>query len=112
VKGDDTYEQRRAIMRRYGRFQRGKLSFCGLSNLEKEGRAPFHPQPNGKVIYNSRELADAAARELLALTGIAFRPYECPRSRHGHHHLTVDRSPAVLARQRAERSARRAAGGR
>jgi hypothetical protein len=97
---DSTYEQRRAIIRRHARVRGRKVVFCGVSNLEKEGRNTFHPQPNGKVIYDDRESAEAAAQELLALTGVAFRPYPCPRSRHGHHHLTQDRSPGTVRRMR------------
>jgi hypothetical protein len=110
---DPTREARRQIIRKYGRHKKnGDIEFCGPSRLEREGRNTFHAQPNGKVIYHDREVAEKAAAALLKLTGVAFRPYACPRSKRGHHHLTEDRSPAVLARQRAERDASRKAGGR
>jgi hypothetical protein len=96
---DSSHEQRQAIIRRHARMRGPKVSFCGESRLEREGRNySFRTQPNGKVIYDDREVAESAARELLALTGVAFRPYECPRSRHGHHHLTQDRSPGTVRR--------------
>ena len=93
---DPTFRERRAIMMRHARVRDGRPVFCGQSRLEREGRNSFHAQPNGKVVYNDREHAEAAAAELLAATGKAFRPYPCPRSRHGHHHLTEDRSPGTL----------------
>lgn len=100
---DDEREGRRAVVRKYARWQNGSPCFCGPSRLEMEGRNTFHAQPNGKVIYNDRETAEKAAAELLAITGINFRPYQCPRSRRGHHHLTRDNSPAV---RRAQQDAR------
>jgi hypothetical protein len=100
---DSSYRERRKIMRKYARMRGPKVVCCGVSNLEKEGRNTFHPQPNGKVIYDDRESAEAAARELLALTGVAFRPYQCPRSRRGHHHLTQDRSPGTVRRMREDK---------
>ena len=39
---------------------------------------------DGKVIYPTREAAEAAARELEGLGARRLRPYLCARSRHGH----------------------------
>ena len=45
---------------------------------------------DGKVIYPTREAAEAAARELESLGARRLRPYLCARSRHGHFHLATD----------------------
>lgn len=95
MRGDDAERKaRRKILRRYARMREGRPVFCGPSRLEKEQRADYGIIRNGKVIFDTREQAEAAAAALLGLTGEMFRPYACPRSRHGHHHLTHDRSPA------------------
>ena len=48
---------------------------------------------DGKVIYPTREAAEAAARELEALGARSLRAYRCSRSRRGHFHLTTDSTP-------------------
>jgi hypothetical protein len=45
---------------------------------------------DGKVIYSTRESAEAAARELESLGARYLRSYRCGRSRGGHYHLTTD----------------------
>ena len=45
---------------------------------------------DGKVIYPTREAAEAAARELESLGARLLRSYRCGRSRGGHYHLTTD----------------------
>ena len=45
---------------------------------------------DGKVIYSTREAAEAAARELESLGARPLRSYLCGRSRSGHFHLTTD----------------------
>lgn len=98
---DPTWRARQEVILKYGRLwpDRRQPMFCSPSRIEREGKSSFHRQPDGKVIYDDREKAEAAARELEAITGIAFRPYACPRSRRGHQHLTRDNSPAVKRRQ-------------
>lgn len=83
---------RRDIIERHARKwtygpKRGHVMFCTQSRAELSGEAPNRGSA-GKVIYDTLEDAVRAAAELLAATGADMKPYECPRSRHGHHHLT------------------------
>lgn len=104
MNGEDTRAERKRIMRQYARMRMGRPVFCGPSKREKEGRpVDFVIVRNGKVIFDDRAQAEAAATALFELTGERFRPYECPRSRHGHHHLTHDRSPATRRAKKGER---------
>jgi len=51
------------------------------------------PGNDDKVIFDSRESANACAEELAALGGTRLRPYECPRHKPHkppHWHLTTD----------------------
>jgi len=108
ARGDQSDEEKRArrkILRKHARVHAGRPVFCGPSRDEMRGAADYGIRRNGKVIFDNREKAEAAAAALLALTGERFRPYECPRSRRGHCHLTHDRSPANrLERERKERA--------
>jgi hypothetical protein len=84
---------RAEVLNRYGRLTRaGRPIFCRPSRAEIEGRVL--PRQNagsdGKVIYSTREDAEAAARELEALGARPLRSYVCARSRGGHFHLTTD----------------------
>ncbi len=86
-------EARAEVLFRYGRLTRGgRPVFCRPSRAEIEGRALPRQGPgsDGKVIYSTREDAEAAARELEALGARPLRPYLCGRSRGGHFHLTTD----------------------
>jgi hypothetical protein len=97
ARGDEDEEGRRArrkILRKYARVRMGRPVFCGPSRAETQYGVDFGIVRNGKVIFDNREQAEAAAAALRELTGEMFRPYECPRSRSGHHHLTEDKSPA------------------
>jgi hypothetical protein len=73
----------------------GKPVFCTPSRDELAGLvAPRAGRgTDGKVIYPTREAAEAAARELEALGARALRAYRCSRSRRGHFHLTTDSTP-------------------
>lgn len=52
------------------------------------GRYEETPRSVGKVIYDSREAAEAARRELERLsTSVKHEIYECHRSKTGHLHL-------------------------
>lgn len=109
ARGDETDEQKRArrkILRKYARVREGRPVFCGPSREETRHGADFGIKRNGKVIFDNREQAEAAAAALRALTGEMLRPYACPRSKRGHHHLTHDRSPANR-QAREERDGRR-----
>ncbi|HEY0813261.1 MAG TPA: hypothetical protein VGE11_08250 [Pseudonocardia sp.] len=70
----------------------GKPVFCTPSRAEIDGLvAPRAGRgTDGKVIYSTREAAEAAARELETLGSRCLRPYRCGRSRRGHFHLTTD----------------------
>jgi hypothetical protein len=73
----------------------GRPVFCTPSRAELDGDvAPRAGRgTDGKVIYSTREAAEAAARELEALGARALRAYRCSRSRRGHFHLTTDSTP-------------------
>jgi len=82
---------RAEVLARHGRLTRaGRPIFCRPSRAEVEGRALPRPGSDGKVIYSTREDAEAAARELEALGARPLRSYLCARSRGGHYHLTTD----------------------
>ena len=73
----------------------GRPVFCTPSRAELAG--VVSPRAgrgtDGKVIYATRESAEAAARELEALGARSLRAYRCSRSRRGHFHLTTDSTP-------------------
>jgi hypothetical protein len=89
-------DARAEILRRHARLTRaGRLIFCLPSRAEIEGRVlPRQGHgSDGKVIYSTREAAEAAARELEALGARPLRSYICARSQGGHYHLTTDPTP-------------------
>ena len=86
-------QARGEVLLRHARLTKnGRPLFCRPSPAELEGRLlPRQgPRSDGKVIYPTREAAEAAARELEALGARALRAYVCGRSLGGHYHLTVD----------------------
>lgn len=83
------------VLNRYARLTKGgRPVFCRPSRAEIEGRVLPRQSPgtDGKVIYSTREAAEAAAWELEVLGARPQRPYLCGRSRGGHYHLTTDHS--------------------
>lgn len=81
------------VLYRHARLTKsGRPIFCRPSRAEIEGWMPLRQAPgsDGKVIYSTREAAEAAARELEVLGARALRSYLCGRSRGGHYHLTTD----------------------
>ncbi len=87
---------RAEVLIRYARLATsGRPVFCTPSRAEIAGAVPLRQSrgTNGKVIYGSREAAEAAARELEVLGANRLRPYRCSRSRSGHFHLTTDTTP-------------------
>ncbi len=81
------------VVARHARLQRnGRPVFCTPSRAELAGTVALRQGrgTDGKVIYESREDAEAAARELEGLGSQAMRAYRCNRSRSGHYHLTSD----------------------
>ncbi|GAA1265955.1 hypothetical protein GCM10009609_31460 [Pseudonocardia aurantiaca] len=86
---------RSEVLHRHARLTKnGRPIFCGPARAEIEGWMPSRQDPgsDGKVIYSTREAAEAAARELESLGARALRAYPCGRSRGGHYHLTTDAS--------------------
>lgn len=84
---------RGAVVARHARMQRnGRPVFCTPSRAELSGTVALRQGrgTDGKVIYETREAAEAAARELEELGALAMRAYRCNRSRSGHYHLTTD----------------------
>ena len=90
---------RSRIVERHARLlPSGKPTFCTPSFAERVGAVPRKQaaSADGKVIYDDRQAADTAARELEAAGARPMRSYVCKRSRHGHCHLATDveRNPA------------------
>ncbi|HLL69080.1 MAG TPA: hypothetical protein VK453_25695 [Micromonosporaceae bacterium] len=83
--------ERTVVLRRYARLgSNGDPARCFPGWSEHNGIAPrvSHPGNDGKVIFNTKEAAEAAAGELARLPG--GRPghaYPCARSKRGHHHI-------------------------
>jgi hypothetical protein len=101
-------EDRGDVVLRHARLTgRGRPTFCSPSRAEQTGVVHLRSGSgtDGKVIYPTRDAAEAAARELESLGARRLRPYLCSRSRHGHYHLTTDRA-AVPAQRRTPPQAR------
>jgi hypothetical protein len=83
------------ILRHARLMKNGRPVFCTPSRAEIAGTAPLRQTrgTDGKVIYSTREDAEAAARELEQLGSNYLRAYLCGRSRNGHYHLTTDTTP-------------------
>jgi hypothetical protein len=91
---------RSEVLHRHAKLMRnGRPVFCTPSLAELAGRVPAKQSrgTDGKVIYPTREAAEAAARELEALGARALRSYVCGRSRRGHYHLTTDTGQRAAA---------------
>lgn len=95
---------RSEVLHRHARLTRsGRPVFCTPSRDEIAGVVSLRQSrgTDGKVIYSTREAAEAAGRELEELGTRALRAYRCGRSRSGHYHLTTDATPhAHIPRQR------------
>lgn len=81
------------VVARHARLQKnGRPVFCTPSRAELAGTVALRQGrgTDGKVIYETRDEAEAAARELEDLGAQAMRAYRCNRSRSGHYHLTSD----------------------
>lgn len=88
-------EARSEVLHRHARLSKnGRPVFCTPSRAEIAGVvAPRQSRgTDGKVIYSTREGAEAAARELEELGSRFLRAYLCGRSRGGHFHLATDPS--------------------
>lgn len=98
---------RSEVLHRHARLTKnGRPVFCTPSRDEMAGVVSLRQGrgTDGKVIYPTREAAEAAARELEALGARALRSYRCGRSRSGHFHLATD-STVRIPRQRGPLSA-------
>lgn len=87
---------RSEVLHRYARLTKsGRPVFCTPSRAEIAGLVlPRQTRgTDGKVIYPTRDAAEAAARELELLGARMLRAYRCGRSRSGHYHLTTDSTP-------------------
>lgn len=78
------------IVHRYARMRNGKPAFCSLTEEERQIGRQLHGA-TGKVIYDDESNAWAAAYAFMRLGDPETRPYPCPRSRHGHYHLSTVR---------------------
>jgi hypothetical protein len=86
-------DRRGDVVLRHARLTgRGRPTFCSPTRAELTGTVHLRAGAgtDGKVIYPTREAAEAAARELESLGARRLRPYLCARSRHGHFHLATD----------------------
>ena len=95
-------ERRGDVVLRHARLTgRGRPTFCSPSRAEQAGVVNLRSGSgtDGKVIYPTREAAEAAAHELESLGARRLRPYLCARSRHGHYHLTTDRAAVPVQRR-------------
>lgn len=84
---------RSEVLDRHARLTNaGRPVFCTPSQAELAGVVALRQGrgTDGKVIYPTREAAEAAARELEELGTRALRSYRCGRSRSGHFHLATD----------------------
>lgn len=83
---------RSRIIARHARMRDGRPVFCVPSFIERmdDRKRKQAASADGKVIYDNRAAAEAAARELEAAGARPMRAYECKRSRHGHCHLATD----------------------
>lgn len=84
---------RSAVLHEHARLtSRGRPVFCTPSREEIAGVVALRQGrgTDGKVIYDTREAAEAAARGLETLGSRALRSYRCGRSRSGHFHLATD----------------------
>jgi hypothetical protein len=94
-------ERRGEVVLRHARLTgRGRPTFCSPTRAEQNGAVWLSTGSgtDGKVIYPTREAAEAAARELQELGARRLRPYLCARSRHGHFHLATDSSRSLQER--------------
>ena len=99
-------ERRGDVVLRHARLTgRGRPTFCSPTRAEQSGAVHLQAGPgtDGKVIYPTREAAEAAARELELLGARRLRPYLCDRSRHGHFHLTTDTARPLQERIPSQR---------
>lgn len=84
-------ESRHAIWRKYARVNNGAPVRCTPGKREIAQRGWTVPTgSDGKVIYNDRESALAAAREFEQAGLRPMTTYPCDRSKHGHYHLTTE----------------------
>lgn len=86
-----------AIVRRHARlFPNGYPIKCRAALIEDR------PGAQAKIIYDDQEKAEAARIEFEELAGAPYlRAYACPRSLHGHYHLTTDGHAAKVYARRA-----------
>ena len=93
-------DRRGDVVLRHARLTgRGRPTFCSPTRAELTGTVHLRAGgTDGKVIYPTREAAEAAARELESLGARRLRPYLCARSRHGHFHLATDTTRALHER--------------
>lgn len=93
---DETFVRdtaRSEVLHRHARLsKKGRPVFCTPSRAERAGIVVPRQGSgtDGKVIYPTREAAEAAARELERLGARTLRAYLCGRSRGGHYHLASD----------------------
>lgn len=85
------YELSTAELKQYARLMpNGNIMYCKSSRASVQQRKATGKKPiRNKIIFNSLEDAQKWAEILFSRTGVKRRAYLCPRSTHGHAHLTT-----------------------
>lgn len=89
-----TTTHRRDIIQRHARLTpTGRPILChpGQCEINNPSRRKENEGTDHKIIYNTYTQAAACARELERIGARPMHPYECRRSKTGHHHLATDR---------------------
>lgn len=91
LRRDLAKERMSDLVRRHARLdRRGKPVKCVPNAAERDGIVSDRQAQGSdfKVIFDSREAAEAFCAEVHAAGLERMRAYPCGRSRHGHHHVS------------------------
>jgi hypothetical protein len=86
------------VIRQNARLIKGGPQYGQPMRCKRGGGELYPSGSDGKVIYDTEAAARAAASALELLGMERQSPYPCPRSRHGHYHLTTGDPDRVAAR--------------
>lgn len=88
---DVAFALRTAEIKKYARtMNNGNVMYCKSSLSEDRQRSALGKKPiRSKIIFNNIDDAKTWAGILFKKTGVKRRAYLCPRSNHGHAHLTT-----------------------
>lgn len=98
---------RTSIIRQYARPTRGDPDQPMRCTAGKAEHAEGLLAPQGKIIYDSQEQAQAAADAMHRLLSERQQfPHPCERSKYGHYHLTTQRRERGKSRSQRRRESR------